>query len=211
MICDIETCDGTKETAIKLQRSANNAILGMAGVKPVKCDPCMPTFPECDACQFNGTVPANKKIKRLIICGFPGVGKTSAERKSREVVDCESTAFHYSFEPGKPDKENPDWVSKYVDHIENLASHGDYQYVLVSSHLQVREEMEKRCIPYICVVPKSSLRNEYLVRYVKRGDSAHFIQRIYDHWSEWLEEINRHGAPVIHLAEGQNISDILPT
>ena len=202
-------CDGKEATAAKRLRAANNVLLSMVGAKPLKCDPCKPTFPECEACQFNCTIPVNEKIKRLIICGFPGVGKTSAERKSREVIDCESTSFHFTIENGVQ-KEEPEWVSKYVDHIESLASKGNYQYVLVSSHLKVREEMEKRGIPYICVVPKSGLRDEYLARYVKRGDSAHFIQRIYDHWSEWLEEINRHGAPVIHLAEGQNISDMIP-
>jgi hypothetical protein len=33
---------------------------------------------------------------------------------------------------------------------------------------------------------------------------------MYDHWNEWLAEIDRHGAPVIYLAEGQYISDMLP-
>lgn len=210
MICDIETCDGAKETAHKRQAAVNNILRGMVEVKPLKCNPCMPTSPECDQCDFFNSAPLNNNIKSLIICGFPGVGKTVAERKSREVVDCESTAFHYSFEPGKPDKENPDWVSKYVDHIENLASQGDYQYVLVSSHLEVRNEMDMRGIPYVCVVPYQRLLNEYLARYVKRGNSATFIKTVYDNWGKWLAEIDAHGAPVIHLAEGQNISDMIP-
>lgn len=204
VVCDLEFCDGKKETVTKNLVVANNMLRKMVGVKSYKCDPCKPTHPECDACEF-----CKGKIKHLIICGFPGVGKTTAERRSREVIDCESTAFHFTFENGMQ-KENPDWVSKYVDHIEQLASKENYQYILVSSHLKVRVEMEKRGIPYICVVPEIYLRDEYLARYVKRGDSAAFIQRLYDHWNEWLEEIDRHGAPVIHLAEGQNISDMIP-
>ena len=36
-----------------------------------------------------------KEIKNIIICGFPGVGKSSASQMCRDVAGIESTAFHW--------------------------------------------------------------------------------------------------------------------
>ena len=164
----------------------------------------------------------SEKIKGMIICGFPGVGKSTAATKSREIVDCESTAFHYPADwafyadnknMGKPAPkpvENPNWVSDYVDQIEIMASENGYPFVLVSTHLKVREEMDMRGIPYIVVVPKKDAKDEYMARYLMRGDRAEFIQTVYDYWDEWLDEIETHGAPVIHLNKGQVLKEIMP-
>lgn len=158
-----------------------------------------------------------KKHKGIIICGFPGVGKSYAAQRSPDIEDIESTSFHYPIEwenINEPEKmrveENPNWVRDYVDHIENMASEYGYLYNLVSCHDKVREELDARSIPYIIVVPSKNLKDEYLARYVKRGDSFNFISQIDTHWDEWLAEIEESGMPVIHLRAGQTISEILP-
>lgn len=158
-----------------------------------------------------------KKIKGLIISGFPGVGKTAAGQRCRDIADIESTAFHYPIDwenINDPEKmrheENPNWVKEYVDHIEDTASQQCFCYCLVSSHDHVREEMDARSIPYIVVVPEVELKDEYLARYVKRGSDFPFIKCMDDHWYEWLNEIEQSGVPIIHLKAGQFISDILP-
>lgn len=152
-------------------------------------------------------------IKGLIISGFPGIGKTTAERVYRESIDCESTPFHYVFEPSCPDgveKENPNWVKEYVDFIEKSAKDGKYNFIFISSHLKVREELDMRMIPYIVVAPEKCLKDEYLARYVKRGDCAEFIIEVSESWDEWLEEIEHDAPAVIHLKSGQVLADILP-
>lgn len=158
-----------------------------------------------------------KEIKGLIICGFPGVGKSYAEQLSNDIADCESNAFHFPVdwehinEPEKMEvKEDKNWVNKYVDHIEDMASQYGKPYVLVSSHVEVRTEMDVRGIKYIIAVPKKELKDEYLSRYVKRGSQVSFIEKMYFYWEEWLDEIENCGMPVIHLSSGQYIADILP-
>lgn len=152
-------------------------------------------------------------IKGLIISGFPGIGKSTAESVYRESIDCESTQFHYVFDPSCPygeNKENSNWVKEYVDFIEKSAKDGKYNFIFISSHLKVREELDNRMIPYIVVVPEKCLKDEYLARYVKRGDCAEFIIEVSESWDEWLEEIERNAPAVIHLKSGQVLSDILP-
>lgn len=157
-------------------------------------------------------------LKGTIICGFPGIGKTTAESVCREVIDCESSGFHYIFDPteasaknpGGVEKVNPNWVSEYVNFIEKCAKDGKYRFVLASTHLKVREELDMRMIPYIVVVPERCLKDEYLARYVKRGDCAEFIIEVSESWAEWLDEIEQNAPAVVHLKAGHVLSDILP-
>lgn len=149
------------------------------------------------------------KFKAIIICGFPGVGKTSAEQRYRGAIDCESSGFHYPFD-GKEEKENPDWVRHYVDKLVELAMDVRYHYVFASCHQKVRDELNARFIPYIVVAPDRDLKDEYLSRYVRRGDSAEFIMAIYENWDDWLKVIDLEAPAVIHLKTGQMVSDMLP-
>ena len=150
--------------------------------------------------------------KVFVICGFPGVGKSYAQSySSSKVADCESSSFHYievsGFLPRK--EENKNWVHDYVDYIYEQSCGGHFQYILISSHYAVRRELDLREIPYICVVPEKRLKDIYLSNYIKRGNDINFVKQLYEHWEEWLDEIETHGAPVVHLKEGQYISTIL--
>jgi len=157
------------------------------------------------------------KFKAIIICGFPGIGKTTAEQRCRQAIDCESSGFQYRFDPTAVNAESPagdykkkNWVKKYVDTLVELAMDVRYHYVFASTHQEVRDELDARSVPYVVVVPERSLKDEYLSRYVRRGDSAEFITGISDHWAEWLEEIEENAPAVIHLKAGQVLADLLP-
>lgn len=80
-------------------------------------------------------------LKALIICGFPGIGKSTAEQAYREAIDCESSAFHYVIDhtvvnanfPAGVEKENPHWVQEYVDFIENAPKMGSTDTFLLQA------------------------------------------------------------------------------
>ena len=159
-----------------------------------------------------------KELKGMIICGFPGVGKTAAAKLvSKGIVDCDSTPFHFPegwncISAGvNPGQEDPNWVKKYVDHIEVLAKSSGYPFILCASHYEVRKELRDRDLPYIVVVPKLSLRDEYMTRYLQRGNDVKFISKLYNQWFTWLNQISNESAPIIYLHEDQFISDILPS
>ena len=158
------------------------------------------------------------ELKAIIICGFPGIGKTTAEQRCRQAIDCESSGFQYCFDPTEVNaanpvgvyKKKPNWVHEYVDKLVELAMDVRYHFVFASTHQEVRDELDARSVSYIVVVPERSLKDEYLSRYVRRGDSADFIIGIFEHWGEWLEEIEKNAPAVIHLKAGQVLADLLP-
>lgn len=152
--------------------------------------------------------------KGLIICGFPGVGKTGAEssateKKNYEFYDMESTPFRWVVGIDHKRVPNPHFPGCYVDDIEASASKYGRKYTMVSSHKEVRDEMKMRGLRYIIVVPERNLRDEYLLRYVARGSDIGLIEQVYDHWDEWLDDIENDGAPVIHLKSGQFLADVI--
>ena len=154
----------------------------------------------------------DEKINGIIICGYPGIGKSTAASNKMNIEDAESRAYSHDFDPDTcTETKNESFPGNYVDALEKLASKiGGYEYVLASCHKEVRDELDKRGLPYIVVMPHFNCKDEYLQRYIKRGDSAEFIGKMYWNWEKWHDEIDNSGCPVIHLWEGQNLSDILP-
>jgi len=156
----------------------------------------------------------DKKVKYrcVIISGFPGVGKSTAAEKIKYVMDAESSGYHYEFDCKTGEMiERDDWVQHYVDFIQRESTQENYglNYLLVSSHAEVRAEMIKRGIPFIFVVPDQGLKNEYMKRFLKRGSPVEFIKYMYDHWTSFFAGVVNGGAPVIYLNSGEYLSDLI--
>lgn len=151
----------------------------------------------------------------VIISGFPGIGKTYAAKSYPDrCVDIDSSSSHYVMIEGCKIA-LPGWVEGYVDKIKETLDSCSYEYIFVSSHEEVREELERRCIDYFVVVPSIEDRDSYILRYLKRGSSMDFIRMLSKNYSEWIRSIqssyqgySRTGV-VIQLKSGEYISDIL--
>ena len=145
--------------------------------------------------------------KTIIVCGFPGVGKTlAASWAAGVVIDCDSSRFHYTSEG----EERVGWVKQYVDQIESLAKKGEYTVVLTSTHAQVLNELDNRGLDYIIVLPRRDCKDEYLGRYLKRGSDFDFVEDRFWTWDTFLDQLEERAVPQIHLGPGQYIADILP-
>lgn len=130
----------------------------------------------------------------MIISGFPGIGKSSICRTIPNYTDLESTPFKKNWEI-------------YVDVIEHMGK--NHYNVFVSSHLSLRKELQKRGLNYIFVVPEKNLKDEYIERYKKRGNSKEFIKQISDNWDVYTSEIP--GEKVFRLPSETYLYDVLPT
>lgn len=148
----------------------------------------------------------------IIICGYPGIGKSTAAVNRSNIIDAESVSFSHTWDPDTCFQEpNDAFPGNYVDYLEMLTHQlAGYDYILAACHQEVRDELMKRGIPFIVVMPDESCLNEYLIWYLKRGDSVEFITKMQKEWKQWHYDIRSTGATVITLGPGENLADILP-
>lgn len=80
---------------------------------------------------------------------------------------------------------------------------------LLSCHQEVRDELKRRNIKYIIVLPTLNQRNNYLKRWLKRGSSIDFIYSMNNRWEYMIKSCEDDSAPKIYLDEGEYLSDVL--
>ena len=109
----------------------------------------------------------------MIICGFPGTGKSTMAKFSRW-VDLESTPF----------KKN--WLL-YAEVAKHMSDNG--YNVMISTHEEVLDALEQIEARYTVVIPPITDKNTYLTRYNRRGNSYEFIKLLHENWERWLSAI----------------------
>lgn len=117
------------------------------------------------------------KKETKIISAFPGTGKTHFFNNSENIVVLDSDSSYF-------DKSN--FPQNYIEHIKQY--YGKVDYILVSSHIDVRKALIENNIHFIFVYPSVELKQEYIARYKKRGSSEDFINLINVKWDEWIKE-----------------------
>ena len=145
-----------------------------------------------------------------VICGFSGVGKSTAEQRHKNVFDFESSAYSHRWDVGHEGEKNKKFPCNYVDALcEHMESHHNAVY-LISCHQEVRDELRSRGIKYIIVMPDFTHRNEYIKRWLRRGSSPDFITSMNNRWLEMHHSCEKDSAPKIYLGETEYINDVLP-
>ena len=144
-----------------------------------------------------------------IICGFSGIGKSTAEQKSRRILDFESLGYSNIFENGFVVSRNKDFPKNYIDKLEELMKNDEAHYYLLSCHEDVRNELKARGLKYIIVLPHMEYKNEYLKRWLKRGSDIDFITQMDKRWEVMINSCVKDTAPKIYLEEHEYLSDIL--
>lgn len=148
-------------------------------------------------------------MEEFIICGFSGIGKSTAEQKNRKILDFESSGYSNIFENGFIVSRNKDFPKNYIDKLEELIKNDEAYYYLLSCHKEVREELKTRGIDYIIVLPTIEQKNEYLKRWLKRGSPIEFIKLMNDRWEDMIKSCEEDEAPKIYLSSGEYISDLI--
>ena len=132
-----------------------------------------------------------QKIKKgTIIAGFPGVGKSYLEKHYKNAIELESSYFYWinpmieelwgvEEAKGHPDRiKKEDWLQDYMNAIEQERHRCDYLCIVMFE--EVLDELIKRQIPFVLVFPKLALKDEYMQRYLKRGNKADWIKSMED-------------------------------
>ena len=141
--------------------------------------------------------------KGLIICGYPGIGKSSIAGWNN-CIDLESSYF--SFRNGAPQKFS-EWVPQYCDLADHLMRQG--YTVLISTHEKVIEYFLKKRneasrYPVIIVCPEFKLRDDWLRRLSHRlnkydlfySKNARALAHVYNNFMEDIVYLNNCGLPI---------------
>ena len=130
----------------------------------------------------------------IVVSAFPGCGKTYACEHQEEL--------HFRIKDSESSKRSkPDDFMGYVDEIEAAVNSGEYDFIFVSQHKAVREELTRRGIPFCTVAPpghdaapsysKFLLEKQICLNRLTNRDNSHikdfdkFIQKITDNYDSW--------------------------
>lgn len=144
-----------------------------------------------------------------IICGFSGIGKSTAEQKNRRILDFESSGYSNIFENGFRVSRNKDFPKNYINKLEELIKNDEADYYLLSCHQEVRDELKARGLKYIIILPYRECKNEYKKRWLKRGSDIDFITKMDKRWDEMIDSCAKDSAIKIYLDEHEYLSDML--
>lgn len=127
-------------------------------------------------------------MRTKIISAFPGTGKTFYHNKYKETtLDSDSSNFSWVINEDGNKVRNPDFPKNYIKHIkENI---GKYEFIFVSSHKEVREALLDECIFFYLVYPDENRKEEFIKRYINRGNDDNFIKLVLNNWDNWMKEI----------------------
>lgn len=92
----------------------------------------------------------------MIICGFPGIGKSTLAKSDRKYIDFESTNF---------DKSNPNWYKDYCNCVLDLNKQG--YTVFCSSHDTVTKYLSNKAKISI-VFPSIEIKDDWINRVRER-------------------------------------------
>lgn len=146
----------------------------------------------------------NKHV--TIICGFSGIGKSTADQRSKDVVDVESSGWSHVFPSGE---KNPEFPKNYIDHLCKMIEEWPSKTFLLSCHEEVRRELRSRGMEYIIVMPYEDCENEYKKRWLRRGSSIEFINMMSEKWRDMIKSCESDSATKIYLRNYEYIGDFL--
>jgi hypothetical protein len=135
----------------------------------------------------------------LVVSAFPGCGKSHLFRNKGEkkILDSDSSTFDKSQFP-----------QNYIEHIKSNIGQADI--ILVSSHKVVRDALVSESISFTLVYPSRDIKDEYIQRYIDRGNDDKFVELLKKNWETWMDELEiQSDCNKVELKNGEYLSDII--
>lgn len=150
-----------------------------------------------------------------VISAFPACGKSYYYEKynSKEFTVLDSDSSHFSWvkddNGDNTDVRNPLFPANYINHIKSNLGSADI--IFVSSHDVVLDALEGNNIDYSIVTPTTDLKEEWLKRFVERGNNEGFISFLSENFENFVKSLQERNAKIVTLKSGQFIEDVLPS
>ena len=157
----------------------------------------------------------------MIIAGYSGIGKTYYADHTEGVLDFHIVPYKYRFPEGydpstytEADKARDDleFVPDYpTSYCRDLIKYKDeYRHVLIPTDERILRLLRKFEIPFLTVIPlpDDDIKEEYALRFAKRGNSKNFSEIFIGQWYERISSLMGN-KPVICLGREQYLSDVM--
>lgn len=148
-------------------------------------------------------------MSAIVIAGFPGIGKSHLFREGFNASDSDSSLFSWVTVDGKKER-NPEFPANYIKHILREIETRDF--VLVSTHRDVRNALDANKICYALVYPGLECRDEYLKRYIDRESPKAFVDMMAEKFADFVKECDDHESVFachFELEPKEFLSDVL--
>lgn len=119
-------------------------------------------------------------MKKYFVWGFPGIGKSQPVNSRLRIVDADCERFKFAIPNGISHlhsqksmtwtQRNPAYPNNYWDYIHSV----DADIVLLNCHISLLNMVDRDNL--LLVYPSTTLKEEYLRRYMLRGDSDDYIR-----------------------------------
>lgn len=148
----------------------------------------------------------------MIIWAFPGIGKSNIHLNS--VIDCDAAYFKFNIpkdtilhnnELMHDCSLNSDYPGNYIKYVKDCDL--VYDYILINCEPELISSFSDVRIIY----PDTSLKDEYMHRYIDRGDNNSFISYMDDSFEEMVRhfDLSPHKYKVKVMKENKFLNDIL--
>lgn len=133
-----------------------------------------------------------------VVCAFSGTGKSTFAAKHSGVEDLGYSGFVHS----------PDFPENYLKATLRLVKDGII--VLTGTHVAFVHELDRFKIKYAMIYPNPAKKKEFEQLHMKRGDDKRFMNNLFAHWTEWLNDCkNSHAVLKIMYEPNQHLSDLI--
>ena len=136
----------------------------------------------------------------IVISGFAGIGKTTLQKNYPNVIDLESSDFKWIYQnedielmneekrKGITERvRNPLWPYNYVKVI--MQKLNEYDIVLISQDNEVRDCLKENNCKYYACFPQKECKEEFIQRYINRGNNEKFINLISNNFEDWIDAL----------------------
>lgn len=151
----------------------------------------------------------------MIYSVFAGAGKTSLAKKYPEkIVDAESSYFQWldndktktETNKGQLAQKNPLWPQNYIEYI---IEQSQSKNVLIAAQPIVLDILDKKQIEYVTVSPSANQKQEYINRYIERGNQESFINLMSNNFELFINSMSsRNNKQHIELKKDEFLSTI---
>ena len=155
----------------------------------------------------------------MIVAAHAGTGKTHfAKKYPHKVIDFVCMPYKYFLPANTEDNETckansnhimrPEWPDNYAADL--ISMQNSDKTILIPSIIPVLQMLDIEDIPYLLVYPQRDAKEDYLQRYIDRGNSENFLDIFIQGWDCFLVGLEAHtGGQHIVLKAHEFLSDAL--